>query len=111
MKEQLSLFKNKLEEFAQKHKSDIRKDPVFRAQFHVMCANIGVDPLASNKVGGRAAACSQTSFTTEANGAAADSQQHCRTHVILAASHALKGRMHHPLRHPRLFCPWHTINV
>jgi len=49
MKEQLSLFKSKLEEFAQKHKSDIRKDPVFRAQFHVMCANIGVDPLASNK--------------------------------------------------------------
>jgi ESCRT-II complex subunit VPS22 len=23
---------------------------VFRAQFHTMCANIGVDPLASNKV-------------------------------------------------------------
>jgi ESCRT-II complex subunit VPS22 len=51
MKEQLTLFKNKLEEFAHKHKADIRKDPVFRAQFHVMCANIGVDPLASNKVG------------------------------------------------------------
>jgi hypothetical protein len=33
-----------------KHKSDIRRDPVFRAQFHTMCANIGVDPLASNKV-------------------------------------------------------------
>ena len=30
-------------------REDIRKDPVFRAQFHTMCANIGVDPLASNK--------------------------------------------------------------
>lgn len=30
-------------------RDDIRKDPAFRAQFHVMCANIGVDPLASNK--------------------------------------------------------------
>ena len=30
-------------------RDDIRKDPVFRAQFHTMCANIGVDPLASNK--------------------------------------------------------------
>lgn len=27
----------------------MRKDPVFRAQFHTMCANVGVDPLASNK--------------------------------------------------------------
>lgn len=51
MQEQLALFRSKLEEFAHKHKSDIRKDPVFRAQFHAMCANIGVDPLASNKVG------------------------------------------------------------
>lgn len=30
-------------------RNDIRQDPVFRAQFHTMCANIGVDPLASNK--------------------------------------------------------------
>jgi hypothetical protein len=51
MQEQLALFRSNLEEFAHKHKSDIRKDPVFRAQFHAMCANIGVDPLASNKVG------------------------------------------------------------
>lgn len=50
MKDQLVTFKSKLEEFAMKHKSDIRRDPVFRAQFHTMCANIGVDPLASNKV-------------------------------------------------------------
>jgi ESCRT-II complex subunit VPS22 len=51
MKDQLSLFKSKLEDFALQHKADIRRDPVFRAQFHTMCANIGVDPLASNKVG------------------------------------------------------------
>lgn len=51
MKEQMALFKRNLEAFAAKHKADIRKDPVFRAQFHTMCANIGVDPLASNKVG------------------------------------------------------------
>lgn len=50
MKEQMALFKRNLEAFAAKHKADIRKDPVFRAQFHTMCANIGVDPLASNKV-------------------------------------------------------------
>jgi hypothetical protein len=50
MKEQLSKFKASLEEFARKHKDDIRKDPVFRAQFHQMCANIGVDPLVSSKV-------------------------------------------------------------
>ncbi|MEW5316935.1 MAG: hypothetical protein WDW38_008274 [Sanguina aurantia] len=49
MKEQMALFKRNLEAFAAKHKADIRKDPVFRAQFHTMCANIGVDPLASNK--------------------------------------------------------------
>ena len=30
-------------------RDDIRQDPTFRAQFHVMCANVGVDPLASNK--------------------------------------------------------------
>lgn len=51
MKGQLALFQSKLEEFAQKYKQDIRRDPAFRAQFHTMCANIGVDPLASNKVG------------------------------------------------------------
>ena len=29
--------------------SDIRKNPVFRQQFHEMCAKVGVDPLESNK--------------------------------------------------------------
>lgn len=49
MQEQMLLFRSKLEEFAMKHKAEIRQDPVFRAQFHAMCSNIGVDPLASNK--------------------------------------------------------------
>ncbi|XP_052208453.1 vacuolar protein sorting-associated protein 22 homolog 1 [Diospyros lotus] len=49
MKEQLSTFRSQLEDFARKHKNDIRKNPAFRAQFHEMCANVGVDPLASNK--------------------------------------------------------------
>ncbi|KAF5727966.1 vacuolar protein sorting-associated protein 22 1 [Tripterygium wilfordii] len=49
MKEQLATFRSQLEEFARKHKNDIRKNPAFRAQFHEMCAKIGVDPLASNK--------------------------------------------------------------
>lgn len=50
MHEQLSAFRSNLEEFARKYRADVRRDPVFRAQFHTMCANIGVDPLASNKV-------------------------------------------------------------
>lgn len=49
MKQQMAQFKQCLEEFALKYRHDIRKDPVFRAQFNAMCANIGVDPLSSNK--------------------------------------------------------------
>ncbi|KAL3144419.1 hypothetical protein ABBQ32_004167 [Trebouxia sp. C0010 RCD-2024] len=49
IKSQMAIFKRSLEDFAIKHRNDIRQDPVFRAQFHTMCANIGVDPLASNK--------------------------------------------------------------
>ncbi|KAL2523686.1 Vacuolar protein sorting-associated protein [Abeliophyllum distichum] len=49
LKEQLSTFRSQLEDFARKHKNDIRKNPAFRAQFHEMCAKVGVDPLASNK--------------------------------------------------------------
>lgn len=49
MKEQLQTFKSQLEDFARKHKNDIRKNPTFRSQFHEMCAKVGVDPLASNK--------------------------------------------------------------
>ena len=42
-------FKSHLETFALEHRAAIRSDPDFRAQFHAMCAHIGVDPLASNK--------------------------------------------------------------
>lgn len=42
----METFKTNLQEFAQKHRKDIRKDPTFRAHFQKMCANIGVDPLA-----------------------------------------------------------------
>ncbi|XP_044473377.1 vacuolar protein sorting-associated protein 22 homolog 1-like [Mangifera indica] len=49
MKKQLATFRSQLEEFARKHKNDIRKNPTFRSQFHEMCAKVGVDPLASNK--------------------------------------------------------------
>ena len=49
MRAQVATFKASLEEFALKYRADIRRDPIFRAQFHAMCANIGVDPLASNK--------------------------------------------------------------
>ncbi|KAI9281891.1 EAP30/Vps36 family-domain-containing protein [Sporodiniella umbellata] len=49
LQKQMETFKINLQEFAQKHRKDIRKDPTFRAHFQKMCANIGVDPLASNK--------------------------------------------------------------
>ncbi|RKP21016.1 EAP30 family protein [Rozella allomycis CSF55] len=46
---QLQTFKANLEEFAKKHNHEIKKDPVFRAQFHKMCSALGVDPLSSSK--------------------------------------------------------------
>ncbi|KAI8643483.1 EAP30/Vps36 family-domain-containing protein [Parasitella parasitica] len=49
LQSQMEVFKTNLQEFAQKHRKDIRKDPTFRAHFQRMCTNIGVDPLASNK--------------------------------------------------------------
>lgn len=49
MSKQLDMFKSHLEEFASKHKQEIRKSPQFRVQFQDMCATIGVDPLASGK--------------------------------------------------------------
>eukprot|EP01090_Pellita_catalonica_P021305 TRINITY_DN793_c0_g1_i2.p1 TRINITY_DN793_c0_g1~~TRINITY_DN793_c0_g1_i2.p1 ORF type:complete len:249 (-),score=32.85 TRINITY_DN793_c0_g1_i2:4-750(-) len=49
IQEQLDVFKKNLEDFAQKYKKSINKNPEFRAQFQVMCTSIGVDPLASNK--------------------------------------------------------------
>lgn len=49
VKAQLAEFRAKLEAFAAAHRDDIRTDPSFRAQFHAMCASVGVDPLASSK--------------------------------------------------------------
>mmetsp|Transcript_12492 Transcript_12492/g.45543 ORF Transcript_12492/g.45543 Transcript_12492/m.45543 type:complete len:246 (-) Transcript_12492:1565-2302(-) len=49
MRDQLQRFHESLERFALEHKEDVRKHPTFRAQFHEMCARVGVDPLASNK--------------------------------------------------------------
>ena len=46
MGKQLDSFKHYLEDFAAKHKSDIKKNPEFRGHFQKMCARIGVDPLA-----------------------------------------------------------------
>ena len=46
MSKQLESFKTYLEEFATKHKSDIKKNAEFRGHFQQMCARIGVDPLA-----------------------------------------------------------------
>jgi ESCRT-II complex subunit VPS22 len=42
----MDVFKTNLQEFAQKHRKDIRKNPTFRAHFQHMCTKIGVDPLA-----------------------------------------------------------------
>lgn len=46
---QMEKFRENLEEFAAKHKNEIKKNPQFRKQFQEMCASIGVDPLASGK--------------------------------------------------------------
>lgn len=46
---QLAVFQTNLEEFAGKHKTEIKRNPEFRKQFQEMCASIGVDPLASSK--------------------------------------------------------------
>ena len=49
MVKQMNIFKQNLEEFAVKHKKDLKKNPEFRAFFQQMCAQVGVDPLASSK--------------------------------------------------------------
>lgn len=49
MTKQMETFRINLEEFATKHKSEIKKNSRFRRQFTEMCASIGVDPLASAK--------------------------------------------------------------
>lgn len=49
MTKQMEVFRENLEEFAAKHKTEIKKNAQFRRQFQEMCAAIGVDPLASGK--------------------------------------------------------------
>lgn len=49
LSKQMAAFQTNLEEFARKHKDEIRRDAHFRTQFQEMCASIGVDPLASGK--------------------------------------------------------------
>ena len=46
LSKQLEVFQGNLEDFAAKHKDEIRRNPQFRVQFQEMCASIGVDPLA-----------------------------------------------------------------
>ena len=46
---QLDSFKQHLETFATKHKSDIKKNPEFRKHFQKLCSQIGVDPLQSSR--------------------------------------------------------------
>lgn len=49
MAKQMEAFKGYLEDFAAKHKDQIKKDSEFRVAFQEMCSTIGVDPLASSK--------------------------------------------------------------
>lgn len=49
MRESLVVFQKSLEEFAEKHAKQIKKDPQFRQYFNEMCQKIGVDPLASKR--------------------------------------------------------------
>lgn len=47
--EQLDSFARKLEDFATKHRDELKKNPKFRKDFQEMCSNIGVDPLLTSK--------------------------------------------------------------
>lgn len=47
--EHMATFKDRLEDFARKHKSAINRDPIFRHQFSKMTSAVGVDPLMSGK--------------------------------------------------------------
>lgn len=45
IKEQLSIFQEKLVKFAKHHNEELRDVPQFRAKFMRMCSAIGIDPL------------------------------------------------------------------
>lgn len=49
LSKQMEQFRSNLEDFAAKHRRDIKQDAQFRRQFQAMCAAIGVDPLSSAK--------------------------------------------------------------
>lgn len=49
IEEQVKTFKDALETFALKYRTEINRDPVFRHQFIKMAKSIGIDPLASSK--------------------------------------------------------------
>lgn len=49
LSQQLEKLRENLSQFAQKHRNEIKRDAEFRKKFQTMCANIGVDPLASSK--------------------------------------------------------------
>lgn len=49
MKDQLTAFRQNLEDFALKYRKEIRNDPIFRHSFCSMCSRLGVDPLASSR--------------------------------------------------------------
>src|SRR2546423_11394505 len=52
---QLSVFQSLLHTFALEHASDIKSNPIFRAEFARMCTAIGVDPLAGSNIKGKKA--------------------------------------------------------
>ena len=45
----VGVFREQLDAFARRHGDEIRRNPAFRHKFAQMCAQIGVDPLASKK--------------------------------------------------------------
>ena len=48
VEEQLQLFRSNLENFARKHKDNIRKDPQFRREFQIMCALVVLNSFSVN---------------------------------------------------------------
>ncbi|SCV99996.1 LAFE_0B07118g1_1 [Lachancea fermentati] len=44
-KEQLTIFQERLVEFAKDHNKELKENPEFRAKFIRMCASIGIDPI------------------------------------------------------------------
>ncbi|AET41160.1 ESCRT-II subunit protein SNF8 Ecym_7326 [Eremothecium cymbalariae DBVPG len=45
LKDQLSVFQERLVKFAKDHNKELRANPDFRAKFMKMCSTIGIDPL------------------------------------------------------------------